>query len=61
MVTEIETIHVYPVDADSKHITDGRFCWCQPSIEDVLPNGRIVIHRRSVDSPHIETDETPDA
>lgn len=30
------------------------FCWCQPLVEDVLPDGHLYIHRRSLDSPHIE-------
>ena len=36
-----------------EHTLDG-FCWCQPLVQNVLPEGRVFIHRRSLDSPHIE-------
>jgi hypothetical protein len=48
--------HVYPEDSEPEHKLDG-FCWCQPLVEDVAPEGRIYIHRRSLDSPHIEAGE----
>lgn len=34
-----------------EHTTDTDWCWCQPKIQDVLPDGRIIIHRRTADGP----------
>jgi hypothetical protein len=31
------------------------FCWCQPLVEtDIADGSHLYIHRRSIDSPHIE-------
>ena len=52
-----DTVHVTPVTVEPEHELHG-FCWCQPVVEDVLPEGRIYIHRRTLDSPHIEDETT---
>jgi len=57
-VSDDKTVHVYPVDDvgqpdETDHRLDG-FCWCQPSVEEVPPDGRIFIHRQTIDSPHRE-------
>lgn len=36
-----------------EHQLDG-FCWCQPTVETDTDGGHIFIHRRTLDSPHIE-------
>jgi hypothetical protein len=38
-----------------EHQLNG-FCWCQPLVEHQWPGGDLYIHRRSLDSPHIEVD-----
>lgn len=44
-----------PPTDEPEHVLEG-FCWCQPLVEtDVATGGHLFIHRRSVDSPHIET------
>ncbi len=48
--------HVTPCPDEPEHRLDG-YCWCQPVVEDVPPDGRIYIHRRTLDSPHIEPPE----
>jgi len=53
---DANTAHVTPEPDDPPHKLDG-FCWCQPVYEDVGLEGRIYIHRRSLDSPHRENDE----
>lgn len=53
----IESRHVIPVgEAEPEHRDDG-FCWCQPTVEDVPPNGRIYIHRRWIDGNLREPEE----
>ncbi len=45
-----------PVDptVEPEHLLNG-FCWCQPLVEtDIVTGDHLFIHRRSVDSPHIE-------
>ena len=48
--------HVIPETEDGCRSHDhGTFCWCQPIVDTVPPfGGRIVIHRRTLDSPHRE-------
>lgn len=44
---------------EPEHQLDG-FCWCQPLVEtDDVTGSHLFIHRRSLDSPHIETDDAP--
>lgn len=50
---EPRVAHVYPAHAEIEHELSG-FCWCQPTYEDTPDGGRIFIHRRTLDSPHIE-------
>ncbi len=38
-----------------EHKLDG-FCWCQPLVETQLDGSHLYIHRRSLDSPHIEVE-----
>lgn len=39
-----------------EHKLNG-FCWCQPLVEtDLVTGGQLYIHRRSIDSSHIEPD-----
>ena len=56
-VTKGAVRHVVPVVADGEpeHDTTG-FCWCQPLHEGFLGGGHLYIHRRTLDSPHIDTD-----
>lgn len=43
-----------PPTEEPEHILTA-FCWCQPLVETDLATGcHRFIHRRSVDSPHIE-------
>lgn len=47
-----------PVEPTSEpeHALNG-FCWCQPLVEtDPVTGNHLFIHRRSIDSPHIEVD-----
>jgi hypothetical protein len=55
---EMIPLHVTPVTASDEpmHILDG-FCWCQPLAEAQPTGGYIYIHRRTLDSPHIEEPE----
>ena len=39
----------------SGHTING-LCWCQPLVETDPTGNRLYIHRRSLDSPHIEDD-----
>ena len=40
--------------AEPEHVLSG-WCWCQPLVEyDLASDGQLFIHRRSLDSPHIE-------
>ena len=39
------------IEPPLEHLTATDYCWCQPRIEDVLPDGRIIIHRRTADGP----------
>lgn len=48
-------VHVYPLPDEPEHQMNG-FCWCQPLAEEQLTGGWVYIHRRSLDSPHIEED-----
>lgn len=42
---------------EPEHQLNG-FCWCQPLVEtDAVTGAHLFIHRRSLDSPHIETDD----
>lgn len=36
-----------------EHVLSGT-CWCQPLVEHDPVDGDLFIHRRSLDSPHIE-------
>lgn len=50
-------VHVTPElpagEFEPMHDTDGGYCWCQPTVEGYV-EGRVVIHRRSLDSPRYE-------
>lgn len=46
MTDAVQIRHVVPVSGDHKA---DPFCWCQPVYEDLLPSGRIFIHRRYLD------------
>jgi hypothetical protein len=54
--TDHSEVHVTPETASDEptHQLDG-FCWCQP-LAEVEIGGVVYIHRRTLDSPHIETD-----
>ncbi len=46
-----------PPTDEPEHVLSG-FCWCQPLAErDDVTGDYLYIHRRSVDSPHIEVEE----
>jgi hypothetical protein len=40
-----------PIDPPDEHTTETDWCWCQPRIIEVLPAGRVIVHRREVDGP----------
>jgi hypothetical protein len=43
-----------PPTDEPEHVLTG-FCWCQPLVEtDPVTGDHLFIHRRSIDSPHIE-------
>lgn len=45
-----------PPTEEPEHVLNG-FCWCQPLVEtDAVTGDHLFIHRRSVDSPHIEAE-----
>lgn len=50
---EERTFHVTPESDEPEHAVNG-FCWCMPTYEDVGLDGRIYIHRRTLDSPSRE-------
>lgn len=56
------TTHVAPIQSsdDPMHELGDGACWCQPAVEDVLPSGRVVIHRRFMDGPARDPDDTND-
>ena len=58
----MSTAHVSPVMSsdDRPHELGEGACWCQPAVEDVPPNGRLVIHRRLMDGPVRWPDDTND-
>lgn len=37
--------------AGVEHTTQTDWCWCQPTIIDTLPDGRVIVHRRTADGP----------
>ncbi len=42
--------------AEPEHVLNG-FCWCHPLVEtDAVTGDHLFIHRRSLDSPHIEVE-----
>ena len=44
---------------EPEHVLTG-FCWCQPLVEtDPVTGDHLFIHRRSIDSPHIEEVDGP--
>lgn len=56
---EIHAMEITPVPDEPFHAL-GSPCWCQPTIEDVPPRGRLVIHRRTLDSLRYEPDPPSD-
>jgi hypothetical protein len=47
----VKETHVEPDDWQHKA---SPWCWCQPVVEEVPPDGRIYIHRRFIDGPAYE-------
>lgn len=58
----MSTVHVAPAQSsdDRMHELGAGACWCQPAVDDVPPNGRLVIHRRFMDGPARDPDDTND-
>lgn len=58
----MSTVHVAPIQSsdDPMHELGDGACWCQPAVDDVLPSGRVVIHRRLIDGPARDPDDTND-
>lgn len=56
----MSTAHVAPVQMsdDRMHEFGDGACWCHPTVEDVPPSGRIVVHRRFMDGPVRSPDDT---
>lgn len=55
-ITLTETGKPLPPTDEPEHVLGG-FCWCQPLVEtDLVTEDHLFIHRRSVDSPHIEVE-----
>jgi len=41
-----------------EHVTDADgWCWCQPTMKDVLPFGAITVHRHFWDRPEYGNDD----
>jgi hypothetical protein len=57
--SELHVMEITPIPDEPFHLL-GSPCWCQPTVEDVLPSGRLVIHRRTLDSPRYESDPPAD-
>lgn len=38
--------HIWPLDDTREHITEGKECWCTPTLEAVL-DVTLVIHNRT--------------
>ncbi len=39
-------IHVYPLNDEREHVTEGTICWCEPKLATNAPE-MIVIHNAS--------------
>ena len=46
--------HVYPLNDLRKHITVGRTCWCNPTVEE---DGALIIHNSADGREKFETGE----
>lgn len=55
--TLVADIQVVPEtwSTENEHVLNG-FCWCQPLAEAQPDGGYVYIHRRTLDSPHIEVE-----
>lgn len=61
-MTAAHVAHVAPVmlSTDRPHEFGDGACWCQPAVDDVPPDGRVVLHRRFFDGPVRMPDDTND-
>lgn len=50
-ITEDPPTGPIPIDPPAQHTTDSDSCWCQPRIIETLPDGRIIVHKRTMDGP----------
>jgi hypothetical protein len=58
-MNEVHVMEITPIPDEPFHSL-GSPCWCQPAVEEVPPQGRLIIHRRTLDSPRYEPDPPKD-